>query len=116
MRMPRQGGETLPTAAASTLSLEKLIALLEAGTINERTLLMLMQLLPVVSQEPDEEDEEADEGGEGREAVKEVSLPDGVAACSATCSIACICARKYATSLAGKCHFAGESLAYASCR
>lgn len=56
----RPGSETRQHSepVQATLSLEKIIALLEAGKIDERTLVALMAKLPVVSPEPDEREEE----------------------------------------------------------
>lgn len=80
MRVPRRAADDLTAAATRTLSLEKLIALLEAGTINERTLVMLMGQLPVVSQEPDEEGEEFETKESHPAQPEDEVLPDGVVA------------------------------------
>ncbi len=57
--MQRSVRETQPHVehASAQLSLEKIIALLEAGKIDERTLVALMAKLPVVSPEPEEWEE-----------------------------------------------------------
>lgn len=70
---PAQATQQHTEPAQVTLSLEKIIALLEAGKIDERTLVALVSRLPVVSPEPDKEEEEP----AGSQPEQE-PLPEGV--------------------------------------